>query len=510
MLELVEFPYLPGGDPKKAVSSLMAVCRELPAQGEQFRFFRRRMKEHKLWDDALVLGTLQFLGIEKAGTMRPSPFSRKLGGIRSDDKARALLADRLWEVNPILFKAIVEYLNERVYSRDEVIKYIDSFAYRGTKPTRPQLEAWLHLALGLQILKMVGIALDLDDRGREFLERAAEFDVEEFLEDRSADSDPSEPGGEADEADDEAAEADLGDDADADADQPPASPARAAAPAQSSRAPAPELAGLSSPRGRERPVTVSRFAGEAVFPDDVLAETTARIEAWWGEQTSEAKGLRAGDFGFEAEAWMEGAEEVLYQVAVAAALVFRLQRDVDGVRAAFEALSEGGVLRDLYYGTAPEALPQALDAQALMLASLLARRFAEVPELAATLEKQASAGEAFAVLEQALGRGLLRIELFWMMGALSELGALRLPDLDDYTALPRRPVRDTLYRLGFVTTPYAHDAASLVPAARATRRAAGAAGPPDQVLMGFAVAAGCAYDCPHRRQCEYACRERAE
>lgn len=538
MLELLVFPFLPSGDPVKAVSALIKLCREIPSQGEQFRFFRKRAKEHRLWDDQLVEGTLQFLGISKAGTMKPSQFSRTVGSLKSEDKARDALAERLWEVNPLLFKAVIEYLKERVYSRDELIKYLHSFGYRGKQPSRTQLEAWLHLALGLRVLKMVGIALDLDDRGKAFLERAADLDVEEFLAEAAAEGEGGEDS--ASEAAGETPEGPEGTDAapdgdpDADLDDvdtapvqrsgptatAPARPAAAASargptsasPAASDPASTPsiDLGDIKSPRGRERPVEVARFAGRDVFPDDVLAETGTRVQAWWAEQSARRQTVGAADFGFEAEAWMENAEELLYRLGVAAALVFRLHRDRQGVLRAFEALDQAGVLRDLYYGTAPDALPVQIDAQALMLASLLARRFAEAPDLASTLEKQPSAAEAFSALEQALGRGLLRIELFWIMGALAELGALRLPDLADYTALPRRLVRDTLFRLGYLASPYAHDAASLVPAARAAHRAAGTAAPPDEILATFALAAGCAFDCPNRKSCEYACRERAE
>jgi hypothetical protein len=534
MPELVAFPFLPSGDPVKAVSALITLCRELPAQGEQFRFFRRRMKDLRLWDDQLVEGTLEFLSIPKTGNMRPSQFARTIGGLKSEEKARDVLAERLWEVNPLLFKSVIEYLKERVYSRDEVIKYLHSFAYRGKQPTRPQLEAWLHLALGLKLLKMVGIALDLDERGKAFLARAADFDVDEFLAEAAeagadgaagddagaAGAAPDDDGGDG--GADDPAEAPV-DDADGAAPAPwaaaPQAAARAAAPkparpavVEPASAPSVDVSAMKSARGRERPIEVGRFAGRDVFPEDVLSETSGRVQAWWAEQSAQRQGLGAGDFGFEAEAWMENAEELLYRVAVAAALVFRLHRDRAGVIQAFEALDDqrAGVLRDLYYGTAPETLPQEIDAQALMLASLLARRFAEAPDLASTLEKQATAADAFALLERALGRGLLRIELFWMMGALAELGALRLEDLGDYTALPRRLVRDTLFRLGYLGTPYAHDAASLVPAARAARRAAGTAAPPDEVIAAFALTAGCAYDCPNRRACEHACRERAE
>ncbi len=544
MLELVEFPYLPAGDPKQAVSALIHACRDLPAQGEQFRFFRRRMKSFRLWDDALVGGTLLFLGMDRVGTMRPSPLARQIGALKSENKARALITERLWEINPLLFKCILEYLNERVYSRDEVIKYIDSFAYRGTKPSRPQLEAWLHLALGLGVLKMVGIALDLDDVGREYLARASELDIDEYLEDVAAGDGDSDGGDERSGAGDggdggapssqlqpEAAAASgagVGDAARAGAGGDEIAPAQVAGAGAAASSPAAsrgaipaaprgairgaiiDVSAATSPRERERPVEVAHFAGHERFPDEVLTETTRRIEAWWGEQRLTSRGLGGSDFGFEAEAWMEDAQELLYRMATAAALTFRLDRAPADITAAFEALDGSGVLRDLYYGTAPDVLPAVIDAQALMLASLLARRFAEVPDLAQTLEKQASAADAFTALDQALGRGLLRIELFWVMGTLAELGTLRFDDLPEYTALPRRTVRDVLYRLGFITSPYAHDAASLVPAAGAARRATNAASRPDEVLTAFALTAGCQYDCPHRRRCEYACRERTE
>jgi hypothetical protein len=111
-------------------------------------------------------------------------------------------------------------------------------------------------------------------------------------------------------------------------------------------------------------------------------------------------------------------------------------------------------------------------------------------------------------LDEALGRGLFKLELFWIMRSLSAIGAIRFDDLDDLTALPTRLVRDTLFRLGFVDSPYAHDSAALIEAARATRQAAGDAAPADAVIEGFATSAGCSYDCSHRKKCEYACRER--
>jgi hypothetical protein len=179
------------------------------------------------------------------------------------------------------------------------------------------------------------------------------------------------------------------------------------------------------------------------------------------------------------------------------------------VIAAFSGLDKASVLADLYQGTVPENLPAQVDARALMLASLAARRCAEVPELASSLDGRANAAEAFAALDAALGRGLFRTELFWIVDMLSRLGVVRYPDLGDFTVTPHRIVRDTLFRLGFIGSPYASDAASLAAAAKAARKAV-PTGPADEILALFCLTAGCAYDCAHRKTCDFPCRERLE
>ncbi|HEY6175900.1 MAG TPA: hypothetical protein VIX73_15710, partial [Kofleriaceae bacterium] len=265
--------------------------------------------------------------------------------------------------------------------------------------------------------------------------------------------------------------------------------------------------GVASPRNRERVVATSRFSQG--FSDEILDETRGRIASWWADVNRTTPSYQPADFGLDAEAWVEGADEVVYRVAVAAALAFRLDRDRAAVLAAFAALDKAGVLGDLYQGTVPENLPAHVDARALMLASLAARRCAEVPELASQLDSRASAAEAFAALDAALGRGLFRTELFWIMDMLAKLGVLRYADLGDFTVTPHRIVRDTLFRLGFLASPYASDAPALTAAARATRRAV-PEGPGDEILATFALACGCAYDCTHRKTCDYPCRERLD
>ncbi len=502
MPQFTTFPFLPSGDPQKAVNELVMVCREVPAEGEPFKQFRKRLRERQLWHKERYDGTLRFFCMTSGDVIKPSPLMLEIRATDSLEQARDLLADRLWQINSVLFKAIVERLADSVHPPKEMFGYIDSFAYRGEPIPRVELEAWFALARGIGVIRKLGIALGIHERGKKFLDEARQLDLEEFFEE---DEPEVRPDPIVDAATVDATESVVV------AESPPTETGAVIAAVGNAAVAAPEpTVQYKSPRGRGPSVPAASFAGADVFSDEVLADTAERMAVWWSEQIPERVAASIGDFGIDGETWMNGAEEALYRTAVAAALAFRLSGSPTAAQSSFRTLEAANVLDDLYYGTAPESLPDGVDPKALMLASLVARRCAEAPELAATLEKQSSAGEAFAALDAALGRGLFRLELFWIMRALAELGAIRFDDAAEFTAVPTRLVRDTVYRLGFLASPYASDAARLVPAAAAVRRAAGSGSPADEVIAGFALAAGCAYDCPNRRTCEYACKERAE
>ncbi len=501
MPQVVEFPPI-GQDARGALVALQRVCKELPAKGESFREFRMRVRAAKLWDRERPIVLLRFLGVGGA-TVMPSMFMQTLAAASAEDAVAEAVLDRLWHQNPLLGKTILDLVHQRAYHKDEIYKTLGTSAFKGALPSRPALETWLQIALATGLLRTIGIAMSPGPRAERYVQLAQAFDVDEFLQEDKPDLEPvipstSEDDGAATGAPTEIAGADT------------STQVTAAAPA-GSPLPAPlrhlSVEGVPSPRGRERPVPLSRFAQG--LADDVLAETSSRIAAWKAEVPTTSVMYQPSDFGIEAEAWIEGADEVVYRIAVAAALAFRLDRDRAAVIASYGALDQAGVLGDLYQGTVPENLPAQVDARALMLASLAARRCAEVPELASQLEGRASAAEAFASLDSALGRGLFRTELFWIMDMLAKLGVIRYDDLADFTVTPHRIVRDTLFRLGFIATPYASDGASLIVATRAARRAV-PEGAADEVLALFALAAGCAYDCTHRKSCEFPCRERLD
>ncbi len=500
MPQVVEWPPI-GQDARSALLALVRVCKET-VKGEPFRELRARLRSARLWDRERPIVMLRFLGIGGA-TITPSPFVEALGAAATDEDIANVVLDRLWHLNPLLGKTVLDLVAQRPYHKDEVYKHLGSAAYHGVVPSRPALETWLQIALGAGLLRTVGIAVAPGPQAERFAPLAADLDPEEFLAEDKPDPEPVIPSVTDD------------DSAPSQETAPESSIPVAAGAPTGSPLPAPlrhlSADGVPSPRGRERAVPASRFASgtSEPFADELLADTSTRIAAWWTAAARTTQAYQPADFGLDPEAWMESADEVVYRIAVAAALAFRLDRDRDAVIAAFGALDKAGVLGDLYQGTVPETLPTQVDARALMLASLAARRCAEVPELASQLDGRAAAAEAFAALDSALGRGLFRTELFWIMDMLGKLGVIRYDDLADYTVTPHRIVRDTLFRLGFTQTPYASDNATLISATRAARKAV-PAGPADEILALFALSAGCAYDCTHRKACEYACRERLE
>lgn len=500
MPQVIDLPPI-GQDQRGALAALVRVCKDTPASGESFKDFRARLRSAKLWDRERPAVILRFLGVGGA-TIKPSPFMQAVAAAASEDDVAHAIMDRVWQLNALLGKTIIELVAQRAYGKDELYKVLDSAAYRGTVPSRPGLETWLQIAIATGVIKPIGIAVVPGPRMERYAQLAAAVDVDEFLEDDKPEPEPVIPS-----ASDEDAAAPV---AEVAAVADGSVPVTAAAPV-GSPLPSP-LRHLSAdrvppPRGRERATPVSRFS--AGFSDEVLAETAGKLAAWWSEANVESQTYQPSDFGIDTEQWVESADEVLYRIAVAAALAFRLDRDRTGVIAAYTALDKAGVLADLYQGTVPENLPAQIDARALMLASLAARRCAEVPELAASLDGAGSAAAAFAALEAALGRGLFRTELFWIMDMLARLGVIRYDDLADFTVTPHRIVRDTLFRLGFIASPYASDASSLAAATKAARRAV-PTGSADEILALFSLAAGCSYDCAHRKTCDFACRERLE
>ena len=507
MPQFIEFPALPSGEYRAAVDTLIRFCQRVPERGEALKDVRARLKQMELYNRERLPALWRFLRVAADDPFRPSLLMREIATAKGDLEARRVLAERLWHINPVLMKCVLDRMAERVHSPNELLKYLDSFAYPGARLTGPQVRSWLALSQGIGFFKTVGIRLGVDELAAPYVERAALLDFDEFF-----DEDLDEPLPESESLASEAGVQQTATPTVEEQDRSPVvratSPPTSAAVSLTSTAPPPVRVAVRSLTDNEAPVSPRNFSTTAILSDDVLVETARRISSVVGPLPSSDPPIDAVSLGFDAEVYASDPERGLFKLAVASTLVCRLPPAV--AREAWLALSSGDVLDALFDGSMPTSNPGRVDPHALMWASLLSRRFTEHPDLATNLERVRTADLILTTLESALGRGLLTLELFWILRSLQELGLFERGLLSDVAALADRPVRDILFRLGFISTPYAPDLQALSVASAAVRKAVGDTAAPENRLRAFALAAGCAYGCLQVRTCGFACRERAE
>lgn len=552
MPQFTRFMPLPTGPARVAVERVIRGLRETPPTGEAFRDFRSRLKRLDIYSRERMPDILAFLRLADGDHIHPGPVLGAVIAATEVEAAADVLADRLFAVNPILFKAVIERMQERVNGKSELRKYLDSFAYPGTPLSGPETLTWLDWAVGLDLLKPLGVGLTLGERGERYVRRAAEIDVDEYLDEDEPEAPLVPVGAPTDAAGSPAGAAVAGMapgassvevvapshtanvapraaastglvPAASGAPQTRSPSANAAAPSAKTNPVAADLVGLTldqapAPRLPDPPVDEAALVIDpetGAFSDEIRGANARWLDGWWRAARGDTPAALWKQLGFGGEAWQEDPEGALYGLAVAAALRANAEGD-DTSREAeaahkHQVLAAAGLLDALQQGAALKGALPAIDPNALLSASLVARRMAECPDLVGDLERCADADAAYARLEASFGRGLLdEPGLSWLLGALGRSGVLRLPGIDRRLAVDDRGARDVLFRLGALPSPYAPDEASLLRASQVARHLVPGADQPEQALRAFALAAGCAYGCPHRAACAVGCRERTE
>src|ERR1041384_7005694 len=157
MPQVVELPPI-GQDARGALVALVKVCKDTPAKGEPFRELRARLRAAKLWDREKPAVMLRFLGVGGV-TITPSVFMQAVAAAPTEDDVAFAALDRVWQLNALLGKAVLDLVAQRAYHKDEIYKHLASAFYRGIVPSRPALETWLQITIGAGLLRTIGIAV---------------------------------------------------------------------------------------------------------------------------------------------------------------------------------------------------------------------------------------------------------------------------------------------------------------------------------------------------------------
>ena len=179
MPQVVELPPI-GLDARGALVALTRVCKETPAKGEHYREFRARLRAARLWDRERPAVMLRFLGTGGA-TVMPSEFMQTLGAAGGEEEVAQAVLDRLWHLNALLAKTVMDLVTQRAYHKDEIYKHLASASYKGALPSRPAMETWLQIALGSGLLRTLGIAMVPGPRAERYIQLAGSLDTDEFL-----------------------------------------------------------------------------------------------------------------------------------------------------------------------------------------------------------------------------------------------------------------------------------------------------------------------------------------
>src|SRR5688572_33296508 len=94
-----------------------------------------------------------------------------------EDETALTVLDRLWHLNPLLTKTVLDLVAQRTYHKDEIYKHLASSAFKGSLPSRPALETWLQVWLSTGLLRTLGIAVTVGPRAEKYVALAAAFDT---------------------------------------------------------------------------------------------------------------------------------------------------------------------------------------------------------------------------------------------------------------------------------------------------------------------------------------------
>ncbi len=156
-----------------------------------FRALRKFFKENGLYDKEQFETVLRFLNIDVRDESRVKcdAFLRDLPTIAAPEDRQRHLFRHLLEKNKILMKFIMDAIAERLYSTNEIYRYLTSYIYQGKTLTLLNFKAWLMWLEATGYIRIVGIRWGLSDLGKEACEGELKLlDIDELLEDEGGGS----------------------------------------------------------------------------------------------------------------------------------------------------------------------------------------------------------------------------------------------------------------------------------------------------------------------------------
>ena len=252
-MQTVNFASLPNQKPQEYIFKLVELYRFIQQQ-PNLKAFKRYLREQDLMDKERFEALMDFLQITavKGKPVTSGKFLKKVFEADTPvDRQRAVFK-YLSEKNEILIKYVMDGLAERLYSTNELYRYITSYVYPGDYITLVNFRAWMDWLQSTEHIRMIGIRWGLSTLGEEAMSYIKIIDVDEILEEE-------EEGWEDEEDDEEEDEDEI-------VAEPAAPPIPEASPIQSPELTPPTPKPIPEPHSEPAPVTETPIPQPTITP----------------------------------------------------------------------------------------------------------------------------------------------------------------------------------------------------------------------------------------------------
>lgn len=183
-LQTINYAAIPGLKAHQYIHTIVEMYRFIKDQEPDYRGFLRYLRSNDLYDKETFELLWSFVGIDakKGKPLKVGAFPKKLFESTLPEDRHKLVFSHLSKRNEILIKYVMDGLNERLYSTNELYRFITSYVYPGAYITLVNFRNWMAWLEASQHIKMIGIRWGLSELGEEAMNYVKTIDVDEILE----------------------------------------------------------------------------------------------------------------------------------------------------------------------------------------------------------------------------------------------------------------------------------------------------------------------------------------
>ena len=187
-MQVVIFPALLNRKPDEYIDTCIALYQFVQNESPDLKGLKKYLRRHDLFDKEAFESLMKFLGL-RAVRDKPvaftKPFVSNLATMLDPNERQSHLFEYIANHNEILVKYVMDGLAERLYSTNELYRFVTSYVYPGTYITLLNFKAWMNWIEASKHIKMIGIRWGLSDAGEVAMDYIKTIDVDEILEEEA-------------------------------------------------------------------------------------------------------------------------------------------------------------------------------------------------------------------------------------------------------------------------------------------------------------------------------------